>query len=108
MIAGTINEVEEMSRLVTPNELLLHDLLVMKKWGERAGNNVSFWERTAKKFQSAPLAQDLTADVCVVGGGLAGVTTAYLLARERKNVVLIDDGPLGGGMTGRTTAQLVN
>jgi glycine/D-amino acid oxidase-like deaminating enzyme/nitrite reductase/ring-hydroxylating ferredoxin subunit len=94
--------------LVTPNGLLLHDLLVMKKWGERAGNNVSFWERTAKKFQSAPLAQDLTADICVVGGGLAGVTTAYLLARERKNVVLIDDGPLGGGMTGRTTAQLVN
>src|ERR1043166_5939084 len=83
-------------------------LLVMNEIGKSAGNNISCWERTAKKFQSAPLAQDLTADICVVGGGLAGVTTAYLLARERKNVVLIDDGPLGGGMTGRTTAQLVN
>src|ERR1041385_9059859 len=77
--------------------------LLMNEIGERAGNNISFWERTAKKFRRDPLAQDLTTDICVVGGGLAGVTTAYLLARERKNVVLIDDGPLGGGMTGRTT-----
>ncbi|HEX4638239.1 MAG TPA: FAD-dependent oxidoreductase [Chthoniobacterales bacterium] len=80
----------------------------MAEIGERAGNNVSFWERTAKKFQSAPVAENLTTDVCIVGGGIAGVTTAYLLARERRNVVLIDDGPLGSGMTGRTTAHLSN
>ena len=80
----------------------------METWGERAGNLVSFWERTAKKFRSEPLAGNLTTDVCIVGAGIAGVTTAYLFAREGKNVVLIDDGPVGGGMTGRTTAQLVN
>ena len=79
----------------------------METTGERAGNTVSFWERTVKKFRSAPLAENLATDVCVVGAGIAGVTTAYLLARERKNVVLIDDGPVGGGMTGRTTAQFV-
>src|SRR5436309_14124313 len=80
---------------------------MMQTTGERAGNNPSFWERTAKKFKSEPLTADLTTDICVVGGGIAGITTAYLLARERKNVVLIDDGPVGGGMTGRTTAQFV-
>ena len=79
----------------------------METSGERAGNTVSFWERTAKKFQSAPLKENLNADVCVVGAGIAGVTMAYLLARENRQVVLIDDGPLGGGMTGRTTAQFV-
>lgn len=81
---------------------------MMQTWGERTGDLVSFWERTAKKFRSEPLAENLTTDVCIVGAGIAGITTAYLLARERKNVVLIDDGPVGGGMTGRTTAQLVN
>ena len=81
---------------------------MMEVWGERAGNNVSFWERTAKKFRSSPLGNDLACDVCVVGGGIAGVTTAYLAAREGRDVVLIDDGPIGGGMTGRTTAHLVN
>ena len=36
------------------------------------------------------------------------MTTAYLLAREGKQVVVLDDGAIGGGMTGRTTAHLVN
>lgn len=79
---------------------------MMETWGERAGDTVSFWERTGKKFRNAPLSENLTTDVCVIGAGIAGVTTAYLLAREGKNVVLIDDGPVGSGMTGRTTAHL--
>src|SRR2546430_3646349 len=80
----------------------------MKNPGERAGETISFWERTADKFYTAPLSEDITAQVCVMGAGIAGVTTAYLLAREGRDVVLIDDGPVGGGMTGRTTAHLVN
>jgi len=80
----------------------------METQGECAGVNRSFWERTAQKFSTAPLEENISADVCVIGGGIAGVTTAYLAARENRTVVLIDDGPIGGGMTGRTTAQLVN
>jgi len=80
----------------------------MQTAGERAGALPSFWERTAQKFAASPLQQDITADVCVVGAGIAGVSTAYLAARENQSVVLIDDGPVGGGMTGRTTAHLVN
>src|SRR6266511_2606158 len=76
--------------------------------GERAGANASFWERTAQKFSTAPLQQDITVDVCVIGAGIAGVTTAYGVARENRSVVVVDDGPVGGGMTGRTTAHLVN
>jgi glycine/D-amino acid oxidase-like deaminating enzyme/nitrite reductase/ring-hydroxylating ferredoxin subunit len=76
--------------------------------GERAGALPSLWERTAHKFSASPLQQDITADVCVIGAGIAGVTTAYLAARENRSVVLVDDGPVGGGMTGRTTAHLVN
>jgi glycine/D-amino acid oxidase-like deaminating enzyme/nitrite reductase/ring-hydroxylating ferredoxin subunit len=80
----------------------------MEQVGERAGENISFWERTARKLWTTPLAEDLTANVCVVGAGIAGVTAAYLLVREGRDVILVDDGPLGGGMTGRTTAHLVN
>ncbi|HEY3517119.1 MAG TPA: FAD-dependent oxidoreductase, partial [Gammaproteobacteria bacterium] len=54
----------------------------------------------------APLGEDTTADICVVGAGIAGMTTAYALAAEGKNVVVLDDGPVGGGMTRRTTAHL--
>lgn len=54
------------------------------------------------------LSGDTHADVCVVGAGIAGLTTAYLLARDGKSVVVIDDGPVAGGQTHRTTAHLSN
>ena len=69
----------------------------------------SVWMDTVKTPpEKAPLSERISADVCVVGAGIAGMTTAYLLAREGKSVVVLDDGPIGGGMTGRTTAHLVN
>jgi len=56
----------------------------------------------------ASLSKDVVTDVCVVGAGIAGMTTAYLLLREGKSVVVLDDGPIGGGQTQRTTAHLTN
>ncbi len=46
--------------------------------------------------------------MCVVGAGLAGLSTAYRLTREGVSVVVVDDGPIGVGQTGRTTAHLSN
>jgi len=71
-----------------------------------AGQTESLWMRTGQLRRLAPLQEDMRADVCVFGAGIAGVTTAYLLARAGKQVVLLDDGPVGGGETGRTTAHL--
>ena len=59
----------------------------------------------------APTAVGLGAlrpDAIVVGAGIAGVTTAYLLQRSGKSVLLLNDGPPGSGETGRTTAHLSN
>src|SRR5436305_6610498 len=80
----------------------------MHRTGASVGENLSFWERTTPKFYTNALTGQVTADVCVIGAGIAGVTAAYLLAREGRDVVLVDDGPVGGGMTARTTAHLVN
>jgi glycine/D-amino acid oxidase-like deaminating enzyme/nitrite reductase/ring-hydroxylating ferredoxin subunit len=55
-----------------------------------------------------PLTRDVRADVCVVGAGIAGLTTAYLLTKAGRSVVVLDDGPLAGGETCRTTAHLTS
>src|SRR5207253_3262339 len=68
----------------------------------------SVWMTTASVPSFDPLAEDAKADVCVVGAGIAGMTTAYLLARQGKSVVVLDDGPVAGGQTQRTTAHLSN
>lgn len=53
-----------------------------------------------------PLPRSRSADVCVIGAGIAGLSAAYQLARAGRSVVVLDDGPIGGGQTGRTTAHL--
>ena len=68
----------------------------------------SVWMDTSENLLRSPLLENTAADVCIVGAGIAGMTTAYLLTKEGKSVVVLDDGPIGGGMTGRTTAHLVN
>lgn len=47
-------------------------------------------------------------DVVVIGGGIAGLTTAYLLSKSGKKVIVIEDGYIGSGETGRTTAHITH
>lgn len=70
------------------------------------GETTSIWHGTFKVPEFEKLKESTTADCCVVGAGIAGMSTAYLLAKAGKKVVVVDDGPIGGGETGRTTAHL--
>lgn len=72
------------------------------------GQTISIWMATSEELESAPLSENRHADVCIVGAGIAGMTTAYLLTRAGKAVIVLDDGHIGGGMTERTTAHLSN
>ncbi|WP_253201283.1 NAD(P)/FAD-dependent oxidoreductase [Sphingomonas quercus] len=55
---------------------------------------------------AAPLAGAQTADVCVVGGGYAGLSTALHLARAGMAVVLLEQAQLGWGASGRNGGQV--
>ncbi|KQL53867.1 (2Fe-2S)-binding protein [Heyndrickxia shackletonii] len=52
------------------------------------------------------LNEDIEVDVTVVGGGITGITTAYLLVKEGFKVALIEAGNLLNGTTGHTTAKI--
>src|SRR5438067_13672558 len=66
----------------------------------------SLWLRTVADPGFPALTGDATVDVCVVGGGVAGVTAARLLQRAGNGVALLDQGKIGNGVTGFTTAHL--
>lgn len=69
------------------------------------GSSISVWMATATVPEFSDLPGDARADVCVIGAGIAGLTSAYLLLREGKSVVVIDAIGVGAGESGRTTAH---
>ena len=71
-----------------------------------SGHTTPPWTAGVELPEFPPLAADAEAEVCVIGAGIAGLTTAYLLGRAGRRVVVLDDGPIGGGEPGRTTAHL--
>jgi len=74
-----------------------------------SGATTSIWMETAEAApDSGALNENLRADVLIVGAGIAGLTTAYLLARQGKKVVVLDDKTIGDGNTNRTTAHLAS
>jgi len=72
-----------------------------------SGDNLSFW----LALNDGPIVYDrldtdIDTDILVIGGGIAGLTTAYCLAKEGRKVILVEDGCIGSGESGRTTAHL--
>jgi glycine/D-amino acid oxidase-like deaminating enzyme/nitrite reductase/ring-hydroxylating ferredoxin subunit len=75
---------------------------------EHAGRTQSPWMATSPHPEFPALTENAEADVCIVGAGIAGLTTAFLLAQQGRSVLVLDDGPVGAGETERTTAHLSN
>lgn len=73
-----------------------------------SGGNQSYWLESTRPLLFSHLNTDINVDVAIVGGGIAGITCAYMLVKEGKSVAVIEDGFIGSGETGRTTAHLVN
>src|SRR3982750_2409146 len=70
--------------------------------------STSLWMATANTPMQSRLRASIRTEICMIGAGIAGLSTAYLLGLEGRTVVVLDDGLIGGGMTGRTTAHLTN
>src|SRR5215212_11209092 len=72
------------------------------------GKTVSYWEASESLIETGALSSSIETDICIIGGGISGLTTAYLLTKAGRKVIVIDDGAIGGGETSRTTAHLSN
>ncbi|MDB5797401.1 MAG: FAD-dependent oxidoreductase [Paucimonas sp.] len=71
----------------------------------KQAGSTSLWAATASAPASPNLPGDAEIEVCVIGAGIAGLTTALLLAREGRRVMVLEAMEVGAGETGRTTAH---
>ncbi|MFI6207749.1 FAD-dependent oxidoreductase [Streptomyces sp. NPDC051041] len=67
--------------------------------------NGSYWLQTAPGGTYPALEDDLDVDVAVIGGGIAGLSTAWELARAGRSVAVLEAGRIAAGVTGHTTAK---
>ncbi len=72
------------------------------------GETLSLWLDKSDMPKFSKLYEDLYVDVCVIGGGIGGLTTAYLLMKEGKKVAVLESFELASGQTGKTTAHFSN
>jgi glycine/D-amino acid oxidase-like deaminating enzyme/nitrite reductase/ring-hydroxylating ferredoxin subunit len=69
-------------------------------------NTSSLWIDSAPAATFPKLDTDLQVDTLIVGGGITGLTAAYLLCQSGQSVAVVERGRIGQGETGHTTAHL--
>lgn len=75
---------------------------------EIAGRHASIWNYQSEMTDYPTLDKEITVDIVVVGGGIAGVTTALLLNRLGAEVALVEAGRIGRKVTGHSTAKVTS
>ena len=70
----------------------------------------SLWIKTTKELieNSRKLEENIEKEVCIIGGGITGITTAYYLSKAGKNVVILERDKLAYNATGNTTAKITS
>lgn len=66
----------------------------------------SLWHETATLPSFPVLRENIKADVLIIGGGMAGLLTSYLLKEKGISSVILESGKICGGTTGNTTAKI--
>ena len=68
----------------------------------------SYWSNSVQKNDYGKLEENIETQVCIIGGGLTGLTTAYYLSKEGVDVVLVEKSKICSHTSGNTTAKITS
>lgn len=68
----------------------------------------SIWSKNTEIMERAPLPGNIEADTAVIGGGMAGILTAYYLKKQGVEAVVLEADRIGSGQTRNTTAKITS
>lgn len=71
-------------------------------------NLKSIWTDTVTLQKRNPLQGDMDAEVVIIGAGLAGILTGYMLKKKGIDAVILEGNRIGSGQTGGTTAKITS
>lgn len=75
---------------------------------DTSGFTIPCWFKTAERIEYPPLNKNINTEICIIGAGISGLTTAYQLICQGKFVIILDDGRVASGESGRSSAHLTN
>src|SRR5688500_9790108 len=68
----------------------------------------SYWNDSYQPIYFNTAKKNQKADVVIIGGGIAGISIAYNVLKAGLSAIVVEDGSIGSGETGHTTAHLTN
>ena len=68
----------------------------------------SLWMAESTETNYPRLNTNEKTDICIIGGGIAGAVTAYLLTKQGKKVIVVERNKIGAGVTANSTAKLTS
>ncbi|MGN1378975.1 MAG: FAD-dependent oxidoreductase [Bacilli bacterium] len=69
-------------------------------------DNISIWQKYNENNINNSKFQTINTDILIIGGGIAGLVTTYMLSQNNQNITLIDKNNIGNGITNKTTAKI--
>lgn len=68
----------------------------------------SLWISTDKQKKREKLKSRIETEICIIGGGLTGITTGYYLSKNNKKVVVLEKNTIGSHTSGNTTGKITS
>ena len=68
--------------------------------------NESYWMSVSKGENYKKLEKDINIENLIIGGGIVGVTCAYLLSKKNSDVIIVEGNKIGQGSSGRNTGKI--